>query len=268
VAPRVFRITLEYDGTDFAGWQRQAQGERTVQASLEAALAEILGAPVSVRGSGRTDAGVHALGQVASVALETRLGPDDLARALNAKLPRDIAVLGVAVALDDFDARKSAIAKLYRYQIWNGSQRSPLRARRFAFVPVPLDLAAMRQAAADLVGERDFAAFQAAGSSVETTTRRLELLDVAGAAGGEVRLEARATGFLRHMVRNLAGTLIEVGQGRRAADSMGALLASRDRARAGPTAPAQGLVLVRVDYPAEPQAAAAAPDDSALESGG
>ena len=250
MAARVFCITLEYDGTEFAGWQRQAQGERTVQACLEAALAEVVGQPASVRGSGRTDAGVHALGQVASVLLETRLAPDELGRALNAKLPRDMAVLGLRLAPDDFDALRSARGKLYRYSIWNGPERSPLRARRFAFVPTPLDLAAMRRAAAGLVGEHDFAVFQAAGSNVQTTTRQLRRLDVLGEQAGEIQLEAEASGFLRHMVRNLAGTLIEIGQGRRAADSMGALLGSRDRSQAGPTAPAQGLALVRVEYPA------------------
>jgi tRNA pseudouridine38-40 synthase len=259
VAVHVFRITLEYDGTEFAGWQRQAQGERTVQACLEVALAEVVGEAVSVRGSGRTDAGVHALGQVASVLLETRLGPDELGRALNSKLPGDMAVVGLTLAPDDFDALSSATGKLYRYSIWNGPERSPLRARRFAFVPAPLDLAAMQEAAVGLVGEHDFAAFQAAGSNVQTTTRQLVRLDVSGEQGGEIHLEAQASGFLRHMVRNLAGTLIEVGQGRRAADSMGALLGSRDRSQAGPTAPAQGLALVRVEYPAAAGAAAAAP---------
>jgi tRNA pseudouridine38-40 synthase len=266
-ARRCFRITLEYDGSEFAGWQRQAQGERTVQGCLEQALGEIAGAPVTVTGSGRTDAGVHALGQVASAQLETRLGPETLGRVLNARLPRDVAVLSVALAPAGFDARRWATGKLYRYSIWNGRERSPLRARRFCHLPTPLDLAAMRAAAASLVGEHDFAAFQAAGSSATTSRRRLDRLAVEGARGGEISLEASASGFLRHMVRNLAGTLIEVGQGRRAADSMAELLASRDRSSAGPTAPALGLTLVRVDYPQVVVDAAAGADDFALESG-
>lgn len=254
-----FRFTLEYDGSDFAGWQRQSQGERTVQATFEAALGELAGAPVQVRGSGRTDTGVHALGQVASATFETSLDAETLRRALNAKLPGDIAVREAANAPSDFDARRSATGKLYRYSIWNGRERSPLRARRFAFIPVPpgrspLDSAAMSQAARALVGEHDFAAFQAAGTDVRTTTRLLSQLDLnmrgKSPEGREIHLEVYASGFLRHMVRNLAGTLIEVGQGRRDVASMPALLASKDRSQAGPTAPAQGLTLIRVDYPA------------------
>ena len=247
---RVFRITLEYDGSEFAGWQRQARGEQTVQGCLERALAQIAGEPVTVTGSGRTDAGVHAHAQVVSARIPTALEPAVLCRALNAKLPAGVAVLDVALAPPGFDARRSALRKLYRYSIWNGRERSPLRARRFAYVPKPLDLSAMREAAAALVGEHDFRAFQAAGSSVTSTVRRLERLDVQGESGGEIEIEAQGTGFLRHMVRNLAGTLIEVGQGRRQAQSMPGLLASCDRSRAGPTAPPQGLALMRVEYPA------------------
>ena len=261
---RTLRITLEYDGSGFSGWQRQAQGERTVQGCLEDALAELAAAePVSAMGSGRTDAGVHAVGQVASATLLTRLGPPELRRALNAKLPSDVAVLEVAFAPEGFDARRSASGKCYRYAIWNGSERSPLRARRCAFVPSRLDLAAMRQAAAQLVGEHDFAAFQAAGSGVVHTVRELRRADVAGAPGGEVALEVEASGFLRHMVRNLAGTLIEVGQGRRSPGSLAGLLASRDRSLAGPTAPAHGLTLLWVKYPD----GLGVERDSALESG-
>ena len=263
---RTLRITLEYDGTDFSGWQRQAQGERTVQGCLEGALAELAergGPPVTVMGSGRTDAGVHAQGQVASVTLATRLAPAELRRALNAKLPPDMAVLDVALAPEGFDARRSATGKCYRYAIWNGAERSPLRARRYAFVPLALDLAAMQQAAAALVGEHDFAAFQAAGSEVAHTTRALRRAEVAGEPGGEVQLEFEASGFLRHMVRNLAGTLIEVGQGRRSVASVGELLAARDRRLAGPTAPARGLTLLWVAYPH----ARGGSIDSALESG-
>lgn len=264
---RVFRITLEYDGGDFAGWQRQAQDERTVQGCLEVALSEIAGESVSAIGSGRTDAGVHALGQVASAVLATRLAPATLQRALNARLPRDMAAIDVAAAPAGFDARRCATGKLYRYSIWNGRVRSPLRASRFHFVPTLLDLAAMREAAAALVGEHDFAAFQAAGSSVQSSVRRLDRLALEGEPGGEIHFEAQGSGFLRHMVRNLAGTLIEVGQGRRQASSLPDLLASCDRARAGPTAPPQGLALIRVEYPHELLRDPGAPDDFALESG-
>jgi tRNA pseudouridine38-40 synthase len=243
-----FRLVLEYDGSEFAGWQSQAQGERTVQATLAAALAEIAGTPVYVAGAGRTDAGVHAEGQVAAVTLETRLDAATLLRALNAHLPRDLAVVACAVARDGFDPRREAKGKLYRYDVWNGRVASPLRRRRFHYVQGPLDLAAMQAAAAQLVGRHDFASFQAAGSAITETVRTLHRLELAGQAGGEVTFLVAGDGFLRHMVRNLVGTLLEIGSGRRPAGSMPALLAAHDRTQAGPTAPARGLTLVRVDY--------------------
>jgi tRNA pseudouridine38-40 synthase len=243
-----FRLALEYDGTDFAGWQSQAEGQRTVQATVAAALAEIAGVPVRVTGAGRTDAGVHAEGQVAAAAFETRLDPATLLRALNAHLPRDVAVIACALARDGFDPRREATGKLYRYAVWNGAAPSPLRRRRFHHVPFPLDLAAMKDAAAHLVGRHDFASFQAAGSGVVDTVRTLVRVDVAGAAGAEIHFSLEGEGFLRHMVRNVVGTFLEIGAGRRPAGSLPELLAARDRTRAGPTAPAHGLILVRVDY--------------------
>jgi tRNA pseudouridine38-40 synthase len=243
-----FRLVLEYDGTDFAGWQSQAQGERTVQGTLAAALAQIAGGPVRVVGAGRTDAGVHAEGQVAAATLETRLDAETLARALNAKLPADVAVLAASVAADGFDPRREARSKLYRYTVWNGAVPSPLRRRRCHPVREPLDVAAMQKAALDLVGRHDFASFQAAGSSARSTVRLLSRASVDGEAGGEIRFELAGDGFLRHMVRNAVGTLLEVGLGRRDPASLATLLAARDRSRAGPTAPACGLTLVRVDY--------------------
>jgi tRNA pseudouridine38-40 synthase len=243
-----FRLVLEYDGTDFAGWQSQAHGVRTVQAALAAALAEIAGAPVRVTGAGRTDAGVHAEGQVAAATFDTRLDAATLQRALNAHLPRDVAVVDCALARDGFDPRREATGKLYRYAVWNGPAPSPLRRRRFHHVPAPLDVAAMKEGAAHLVGRHDFGSFQAAGSSVTDTVRTLHRVEIAGAAGAELLLAFEGDGFLRHMVRNLAGTLLEIGAGRRPAGSLPALLAARDRTQAGPTAPARGLTLVRVDY--------------------
>jgi len=243
-----FLLTLEYDGTDFAGWQRQAGGERTVQEVLEQALREVCGARPRVVGAGRTDAGVHAEGQVAGVGVDTRLAPAELKRALNARLPGDLAVAACGWAPPGFHARYDARSKLYRYDVWNGRTRSPLRARRAHWVPVPLDVAAMAEAAGALEGTHDFRSFQAAGSGVLDTVRTLLRAAVAGSGGREIAFELEGSGFLRHMVRNVAGTLLEVGLGRREAGGMAALLAARERAAAGPTAPARGLTLVRVSY--------------------
>ena len=243
-----FKLTLEYAGGAFEGWQVQPSGHRTVQGVLEDAVAQVTGERVRVVGSGRTDAGVHAEGQVASLVLAAPREPGKLARALNGVLPDDVAVVACAPAPAGFHARYGAVRKLYRYAVWNGAAPSPLRAARSHWVRTPLDLAGMRAGAGLLVGTHDFAAFQAAGSEVRTSVRTLERLEVLGEAGGEVVLEAEGPGFLRHMVRILAGTLLEVGLGRRAAESLTEVLAGRDRQRAGRTAPAHGLTLVRVDY--------------------
>ena len=243
-----FRLTLEYDGAGFAGWQVQAAGQRTVQGELEAALARVAGHPCRVAGASRTDSGVHAEGQVASVVLGTGLGAEELRRAANGVLPRDLALIAAAEVADSFHARRSARAKLYRYRIWNGASPSPLRAARTHRVFTPLDLAAMRRGAEALLGTHDFCAFQAAGSAARSTVRTLRGLAVEGEAGEEVRLLVEGDAFLRHMVRILAGTLVEIGIGRRDPAGIPALLASCERSRAGPTAPARGLCLVRVDY--------------------
>lgn len=243
-----FRFALEYDGADFCGWQVQAEGTRTVQGTLEAALQQVTGATARVTAAGRTDAGVHAERQVASVTVETGLDPDRLGRALNGVLPHDLTVVDCAAAPDAFHARYGARSKLYCYRIWNGASASPLRRARCYRVAPPLDVEAMRKGAVSLLGTHDFTAFQAAGSPVRSSVRTLTRLDVEGSPRGEIGLWVEANGFLRHMVRNLAGTLIEVGLGRREAASVAELLESRNRQRAGPTAPARALTLVRVDY--------------------
>jgi tRNA pseudouridine38-40 synthase len=204
---------------------------------------------VQIKGSGRTDAGVHADAQAASLTLRANLPPERLERALNGVLPRDIAIREVALVPADFDAQRSALRKRYCYRIWNAPGRSPLRAARFAHVPQRLDLDAMRGGARALVGEHDFTSFRAAGSSVKTSVRRIHRLEISGTPGGEVDLRVEGSGFLRYMVRNIAGTLIEVGLGRRAADDVDRILGLRDRGRAGPTAPAHGLTLECVSYP-------------------
>lgn len=243
-----YRLVVEYEGSGFAGWQIQADGESTVQGELNAAVTRVTGERARLTGAGRTDAGVHAEGQVASLDLEADWLPDRLLRALNGVLPRAVAIRELTRADAGFDARRDATGKRYRYRIWNAPMRSPLRAARFAHVPKPLDVEAMQRAAARLLGEHDFASFMAAGSDARTSVRRLERLDVIGEPAGEIEIVAEARGFLRYMVRNLVGTLIEVGHGRRTADSMSALLESRARTSAGPTAPAVGLTLERVEY--------------------
>jgi tRNA pseudouridine38-40 synthase len=266
VAP-TFRLTLEYDGEAFEGWQLQPGVRRTVQGVLEAAVARVTGQRVRVVASGRTDAGVHAEGQVASLQLETDLDADRLRCALNGVLPRDVAVVDAARAPDAFHARRDALTKLYRYRIWNGRDRSPLRERRALYLAHCLDLAAMRRAARAFEGTHDFASFQASGSSVASSERTLLRLEVAGEAGAVVALLFEGGGFLRHMVRILAGTLLAVGSGRWAPEDMPAILAARDRRRAGPTAPAHGLTLVAVHYAMDPpwegsRESAAHPGDS------
>jgi tRNA pseudouridine38-40 synthase len=242
-----FRLTLEYDGTDFQGWQNQPQGN-TLQGALEDSLEALFGERVSTVGSGRTDAGVHAQGQVASFSVDTDLDPETIGRALNARLPQALVVKQVERAADSFYALRGARSKCYRYAIWNGRIRSPLRARRFAWDARPVDVAAMQKAGAHLLGEHDFASFQATGSDVKSSVRCLTRLEVQGESGAEVVIEMEGNGFLRHMVRNIAGTLLEVGWGQREADSIPELLVACDRAKAGPTAPACGLTLLWVKY--------------------
>jgi tRNA pseudouridine38-40 synthase len=250
-----FRLTLEYDGSGFAGWQVQPDGVRTVQGELEAAVLRVAGAATRAHGAGRTDAGVHAEGQVANLKLETALSALSLQRALNAVLPEDLAVVSAEIAPEAFHARHHARSKLYRYRIWNGPRRSPLRAARSWWVKRALDPDAMARAGLHLLGSHDFASFQAVGSDAETTLRTLTRCDVVAVmaateprARGEIEIRVEGSGFLRHMVRILAGTLVQVGSGRREPGSLAAVLAARDRRAAGPTAPPQGLTLVRVDY--------------------
>jgi tRNA pseudouridine38-40 synthase len=243
---RTLKLTLAYDGTRFVGWQRQAEGD-SVQGLLEDALARFEGGRVTVHGAGRTDAGVHALGQVASVQVSCGHDVRTLTRALNAQLPGDIRVLSIDEADADFHARFSARAKTYRYQLRYGSIADPFERAYVWHMPEPLDVDAMAQAAGALVGTHDFAAFQSTGSETSGTVRTMtgsELRDT----GGGLAYEITGDGFLRHMVRAIVGTLVEVGRGFRQANGMAALLKDSTRAQAGATAPPQGLFLVRVDY--------------------
>ena len=245
---RTLKLTIAYDGTDFCGWQRQAS-ERTVQAVIEDALAPIEGQPVVITGAGRTDAGVHADGQVASVSLTTTIGTASLQRALNATLPPDVRVCDVVEMRPDFNARFDARLKTYRYALWCDLVMPP-RQRRYAWhVPQPLDVNAMQVAADLLIGHHDFAAFQAAGSDVNTTVRDVIASKVEKKPSTPtIEYEITGTGFLRHMVRNIVGTLVDVGRSRVDSAALLEILDSGDRARASATAPAHGLTLVRVDY--------------------
>lgn len=273
-----FKVTLAYDGADYVGWQRQANGV-SIQALIEDALRALDGREVMVAGAGRTDAGVHALGQVAAFTIARELEPGALVRALNAHLPHAIRVLSADHAPPAFHPRFGARSKTYRYRLWNGDVMSPFERRYAWHVPGPLDVESMRAAARLLEGRHNFAAFQATGSSVATTEREIvvskistteDLVDteqesvaqtrfdlrVPGVRrgrdcrGGElIAYEVTGTGFLRHMVRIIVGSLIEVGRGRQPVEWIGDVMASGNRAMAGPTAPPDGLFLVRVEYP-------------------
>jgi len=241
-----FKLIVEYDGTDYHGWQIQPDGP-TIQGVLEDALRQMLGEAVRVAAAGRTDAGVHASGQVASFSLQREVAADTLLRALNALTPRDVSIRELDVVADDFDPRRAARSRVYGYRIWNTRWPSPFWRRYAWHVPRPLDVGRMRAAAASLIGEHDFTSFQAAGCDADNPVRRVLRSEVDGAAE-LLTYTIEATAFLRHMVRNIIGTLVEVGSGERAVDDIPRLLAARDRTLAGPTVPACGLCLQRVTY--------------------
>ena len=264
-----FKITLAYDGTDFVGWQRQAAGT-SIQGLLEEALAQLDQRAVSVAGAGRTDAGVHALGQVASFSLHRSIEGGALIRALNARLPEAIRVFAAEPVPETFHARFGATGKTYRYRIWNTAVVSPFERAFTWHVIEPLDHRAMADAAGFLEGRHDFAAFKAAGGTTRSTEREIGSSRVVSDPGDAtssrsvgpqncplplIVYEISGTGFLHHMVRTIVGTLVEIGRGRRPIEWMAEVLAGRDRTLAGPTAPAQGLVLVAVEYGARSLAA-------------
>lgn len=242
-----YRLTLEYDGTPFVGWQVQASGV-SVQGRLAAALQKFSGETVDVRGAGRTDAGVHARGQVAHIDLTKDWPTDTVRDAVNFHLkPDPIAVLGCEFVSGDFDARHSAVARHYLYRIVVRRGALALDRHRAWRVPHALDVDAMRAAAQVLVGRHDFTTFRAAGCQARSPVKTLDRLDVMG-EGEEVRIAASARSFLHHQVRSMAGSLKHVGEGRWSIDDMRAALEARDRAACGVIAPAAGLYLMRVDY--------------------
>jgi tRNA pseudouridine38-40 synthase len=243
---RPFKLTLEYEGTAYHGWQVQP-ALPTIQGLLQDTLAQIVGAPVQVTGAGRTDAGVHALGQVASFRAETRLDASTLRRGLNASLPRDIVVRCAEEAPPRFDARRSAQSKIYRYSILCRDHPSAFLGRHSLYVPQPLDFGAMAQAAELVVGAHDFSAFRAGTCGAATPVRTV--LGAVWRQDGDLwHFEITANAFLQHMVRILVGTLLEVGRGKRPPSHVADVLLARDRRRAGRTAPPHGLCLVEVHY--------------------
>lgn len=246
---RNIKLVLEYDGSPYHGWQRQ-QGVLTIQEVLESRLEVMFGAPVSVRGSGRTDAGVHARAQVVNFYCRGRgsLGPEELLKGLNSLLPPDIVVLHAEEVDDSFHARFSATSKIYEYRILNRPLPSALDRRFSWHIRRPLDSMPMEECLSGLLGTHDFSAFMASGSSVKSTERCVYGAVLERPEPERLVFRFEANGFLRHMVRNLVGTLVEVGRGRRTVGEFMDVLASKDRRRAGMTAPAHGLYLMAVKY--------------------
>jgi tRNA pseudouridine38-40 synthase len=242
-----YRVTLEYDGTPFVGWQLQALGV-SVQGRLTEAIAKLSGETASVRGAGRTDAGVHALGQVAHFDLARAWPPVTVRAAVNFHLkPDPIAVLDCAMVTDDFDARFSATARHYLYRILARPAPPVLDRDRVWWVPQGLHLEPMRAAARALLGRHDFTTFRAAGCQAKSPIKTLDRLEVT-VTDGELRIAAGARSFLHNQVRSMVGSLKLVGEGKWSPSDLEAALEARDRAACGPVAPARGLYLVRVDY--------------------
>jgi tRNA pseudouridine38-40 synthase len=239
-----YKIVLSYDGTGFSGWQRQPE-RRTIQAELEGALTRLAGKKVPVAGAGRTDAGVHALGQTANFKAALRLGDAELLKALNAILPETIRIGTLERVGPEFQARRDAKSKIYRYRIWNAPQVSPFDIRYVLPWPYPLNVRRMREAAKIFVRKGDFSAFS---SNRERDPVRTVSRSEIRMKGPEIIYTIQAAGFLRYMVRTIVGTLLEVGRGRLAVEEIEDLFAGGKRTLRSPTAPAKGLCLVHVEY--------------------
>jgi tRNA pseudouridine38-40 synthase len=243
---RNIKLTIEYDGTAYHGWQFQPNLE-TIQGTIEAKLAQITGESVRLVASGRTDTGVHALGQVASFKTHSSLDVQSFLRALNSLLPEDIRIKGVEEIEGRFHARFSAKGKIYEYRILNGELPSPFHRHHAWFVPGRLDLESMREAALKLKGPHDFSSFCSAGSDSSGPIREIYDIDVE-VRGNLVVIQVEANAFLKQMVRNIVGGLVEVGKGKLTPSQFGDILEARDRRKAGMPAPPQGLFLVKVNY--------------------
>ncbi len=245
---RTWKLVVAYDGTDFSGWQVQP-GRPTVQGTLERALRRIEGRPVRAAGSGRTDAGVHALAQVASCSLSVPIPPRGLLKALNRLLPPAIRITSATEVDSRFHARYSAVGKTYEYRIHRAPIRPPFEARFTHWHPYPLNESAMIAAASEFEGERDFRSLASNCAQPPRSTVRVIHSSALRREGDLLVYRVRGSGFLYRMVRNLVGTLIEVGRGNVRSEEVRGILAARDRRAAGPTAPASGLFLVSVEYP-------------------
>ena len=242
-----YKLTIQYDGSRYDGWQRQGNTDNTIQGKIEGVLSRLTGESVEIHGAGRTDAGVHAEGQVASVRLSGKRSATEVKDYLNQYLPEDIAVVDVQEADERFHARLTAVGKVYRYDIRQGSTPNVFRRKYQYRVTEPLDVAAMKKAAEYLTGTHDYRAFCSNKRYKKSTVRTVTSIDIA-VKGADMSITFRGDGFLYNMVRILTGTLLEVGLGERKPEEMPAVLDSLDRTQAGKTAPAQGLMLVQVEY--------------------
>lgn len=242
-----FKITIEYDGSRYHGWQRQ-KNDRSIQAEIEKALEKMTSAKVKLIGSGRTDAGAHAAGQVANFKCDTRLAPAAFFSGLNSLLPDDIIIKDCELADTDFHARYDARSKIYHYKILNRSVPAAIGRQYVWFIRKPLDRQSMRTAMAHIIGRHDFKAFEGSGSPRRDTTREVFSAQLVENPGDMLIFEIEAEGFLRYMVRNMVGSLVDVGLGKITAADFEKILDSKDRSQAGMTAPAQGLTLIKVKY--------------------
>ena len=240
------RLTVAYDGTNYHGWQIQ-KNATSIEGVLTVALGELLGEEVALAGASRTDAGVHALGNVAVFDSQTRIPPEKIAVAVNQRLPEDIRVMKSEQVSDDFHPQYGAKCKTYEYSITNAAIQLPVKRLYSYFVYIPLDVERMRRTAESFIGEHDFGGFCSAGSQVKSTVR--QIYDIKILQNGEdIKIQVTGNGFLYHMVRIIAGTLIEVGMGRREEETVLRAIREADRRLAGPTAPANGLTLLEIRY--------------------
>ena len=244
---RNIRLLIQYEGTRYQGWQRQESSENTIQGRLEKLLSQMCSEKIELQGSGRTDAGVHAMGQVANFHTNSSLSTEEMMEYINSYLPQDIAVIQVTEDGERFHSRLNAAGKCYQYRVWNSAVPNVFLRRYALEYPQPLDIEAMQKAASGLLGEHDFKSFTSTKKGKKSTVRRIDRIDIAQ-EGNLLTFTFTGNGFLYHMVRILMGTLLEVGEGKRSPDSMPELIAAKNREAAGPLVPAKGLILKEVYY--------------------